>query len=221
MKKILLFTSLCLCAVFVSAQQTLNWDISFESENLTDATEVKVTVNNTDTCSFIESLFFPFDMYSKTVESYGNIYKTVIPFPILDILNLFTEAGWSVDHVFYEGTVSDRCEINISLISVDGNPKGFFNSINKQRTYMFGLSYDDDILAVYPPNVSKAHIRYMELLKDKYNINKNMYIFDRSCLNNIILLYISGWRIDFLELGFYNGYERKYFFFSHEYEPEE
>lgn len=57
MKKILLFTCFWLFAVFVSAQRTLNWKISFESKILTAATEIKVTVNKTDTCSYIESIF--------------------------------------------------------------------------------------------------------------------------------------------------------------------
>lgn len=220
MKKILLFTCFCLFAVFGSAQRTLNWKISFESKILTAATEIKVTVNKTDTCSYIESIFFPSELYSKTVENSGNVYKTVEPFFILDILNNFTENGWNVDNIFYRGTVSGKCDIDISLISVDGSPKGFLNSINKQRTYMLGFGFDDETLAVFPPFVSKAHIRYMKLLKEQYV--ENTYFFKSSCLNNITSLYLCGWRID--SLGFWINDDAKktfYFFFSHEYEPEE
>lgn len=219
MKKLLLFICFCLCAAFVSAQRTLNWKISFESGANIDVSEIIVTVNNTDTCSFIESIFFPSELYSKTVESYGNIYKTVEPFFILDILNMFTEHGWNVDNISYKGVVSGKSDINISLISVDGSPKGFFDPINKERTYMYGIGYDDDILVVYPPFVSKAHIRYMKPLEKRYD--GDTYVFNFSSLRNINYLYLCGWRIDFLGFLIKNDELCHYFFFSHEYEPEE
>lgn len=60
----------------------------------------------------------------------------------------------------------------------------------------------------------------MKLLKEQYV--ENTYFFKYSCLNNITSLYLCGWRID--SLGFWINDDAKktfYFFFSHEYEPEE
>lgn len=216
MKKILLFTCFCLFAVFGSAQRTLNWKISLESGSLVGLNEIKVTVNNTDTCSFIESFFLRPEVYSKTVESYGNVYK-VGPVAIFDVLNMFTENGWNVDNIFYREVVSGKCDIDISLISVDGSPEGFFDPINKKRTYILGTGCDDGTLVIYPPFISKAHIRYMKLLKEYYN--GKIYYFDLSSLKNIYCLYLCGWRID--ALGSSDGQEGFYLFFSHEYEPEE
>lgn len=219
MKKLLLIICFCLCAIVVSAQRTLNWKISFESGSLVGLNNSKVTVNNTDTCSFIESFFLRPEVYSKTVESYGNVYK-VGPIAIFDILNMFTENGWNVDNIFYREAVSGKCDINISLISLDGSHEGFFYPINKKRTYMLGIGYDDGTLGVYPPIISKAHIRYMKLLKEYYN--GNIYYFNLSSLKNIYCLYLCGWRIDALgNLIDDDGKEGHYFFLSHEYEPEE